>query len=83
MEKRQRSAAFRSGRKMKFETLYLLVRVMVHTDHARRVDVVSEVEAESRVSMSDTANVNILETEILLSRVHNQNVHRLASAEII
>jgi len=56
---------------MKYETLFIMVRVQVHTSHTQIFEVVREVENHSKMSLSDTANVNILETEILLSRVRN------------
>ncbi|RLJ77344.1 hypothetical protein [Pedobacter alluvionis] len=56
---------------MKYETLYIMVRVAVHADHIHISEIVNEVETQSTLSLSDTANVNILETEILLSRVRN------------
>ena len=56
---------------MKYETLFIMVRVAVHADHTSLADIVNEVETRSKLSLTDTANVNILETEILLSRVRN------------
>lgn len=56
---------------MKYETLYITVRVAVHADHTSISKIVNEVETQSKLSLTDTANVNILETEILLSRVRN------------
>lgn len=56
---------------MKYETIFIMVRVQVHADHSRVADMVKEIETESKLSLSDTANVNILETEILVSRVRN------------
>lgn len=48
-----------------------MVRVAVHADHTSIAEIVNEVETQSKLSLTDTANVNILETEILLSRVRN------------
>lgn len=48
-----------------------MVRVAVHADHIHLGDIVHEVETQSKFTLSDTANVNILETEILLSRTRN------------
>jgi hypothetical protein len=56
---------------MKYETLFIMVRVAVHADHIHISDIVNEVETQSKLSLTDTANVNILETEILLTRVRN------------
>ncbi|MCW3118929.1 MAG: hypothetical protein JWM28_3011 [Chitinophagaceae bacterium] len=56
---------------MKYETLFIMVRVAVHADHTSIAEIVNEVETRSKLSLTDTANVNILETEILLSRVRN------------
>ncbi|MGY4539433.1 hypothetical protein ACVW0P_003867 [Mucilaginibacter sp. UYNi724] len=56
---------------MKYETLFIMVRVAVHADHISIAEIVNEVETQSKLSLTDTANINILETEILLSRVRN------------
>ncbi len=56
---------------MKYETLFIMVRVAVHADHTSISEIVNEIETQSRLSLTDTANVNILETEILVSRVRN------------
>ncbi|WP_448103499.1 hypothetical protein [Pedobacter panaciterrae] len=56
---------------MKFETLFIMVRVQVHTSHTQISDVVREIENHSKMSLSDTDNINVLETEIMLSRVRN------------
>lgn len=56
---------------MKYETIFIMVRVAVHADHTSITEIVDEIETQSRLSLTDTANVNILETEILLSRVRN------------
>lgn len=56
---------------MKYETIFIMVRVAVHADHIQLSDIVHEIETESKLTLSDTANVNILEMEILLSRVRN------------
>jgi hypothetical protein len=56
---------------MKYETLFIMVRVVVHADHANISEIVSEVETLSKLSLSDTPKVKILETEILMSRVRN------------
>lgn len=56
---------------MKYETIFIMVRVAVHTDHKQLSDTVHEMESQSKLTLSDTANINVLETEILLSRVRN------------
>jgi hypothetical protein len=56
---------------MKYETLFIMVRVQVHADLPSSGEIVREIETQSKLSMSDTANVNILETEILVSRIRN------------
>ncbi|MFP5081686.1 hypothetical protein [Pedobacter sp. JCM 36344] len=56
---------------MKYETLFIMVRVAVHADHTSITEIVNEIETQSKLSLTDTANVNILETEILVSRVRN------------
>lgn len=56
---------------MKYETLFIMVRVAVHADHTSLAEIVNEIETQSKLSLTDTANVNVLETEILLSRVRN------------
>jgi hypothetical protein len=48
-----------------------MVRVAVHADHQQLSDIVHEIETQSKLTLSDTANINVLETEILLSRVRN------------
>lgn len=58
-------------RTMKYETIFLMVRVAVHADHKNLGDIVHEIETQSKLTLTDTANVNILETEILVSRVRN------------
>lgn len=63
---------------MKYETLYIMVRVAVHADHTSISEMVQEVETQSKLSLTDTANINILETEILVSRVRNiKNIHHV------
>lgn len=68
---------------MKYETLFIMVRVAVHADHAQLSDIVNEIETQSKLTLTDTANVNILETEILLSRVRNlKNIHHVAQPKL-
>ncbi len=61
---------------MRYETLFIMVRVSVHSSHTRLADIVSEIETCSIFRMDNTPKVKILETEILLSRVRNPKVHR-------
>ena len=68
---------------MKYETLFIMVRVAVHADLTQLSDIVNEIETQSKLSLSDTANINILETEILLSRVRNtKNVHYVTQPKL-
>lgn len=53
------------------QTLYLMVRVAVKSTHKNISDTVNEIENLSRLSLSDTDRVSVLETEILLTRVRN------------
>ena len=62
---------------MKYETLFIMVRVTVHTDHSGISDTVRELEDESLLSMTDTANVIVLETEILTTRIHNNRINKI------
>ncbi len=62
---------------MKYETIYMMVRVVVHADHTSIAEIVGEVENYSKLSLTDTANVNILETEILVSRVRKPKAKNL------
>lgn len=64
---------------MKYETLFIMVRVQVHADHASVSDTVRKLENESFLSMTDTANINVLETEILISRIHNSRVNKTSN----
>lgn len=59
---------------MKYETIFIMVRVAIHADHTSISEIVNEIETQSKLSLTDTANVNVLETEILLSRIHNPNI---------
>lgn len=61
---------------MKYETLFLMVRVLVHADHTSSAEIVAELENQSKLVLSDTANVNVLETEILVSSIWNTKIHK-------
>lgn len=68
---------------MKYETLFIMVRVAVHADHTQLSDIVNEIETQSTLTLSDTANVNVLETEILLSRVRNpKKIHYVTQPKL-
>ena len=56
---------------MKYETPFIMVGVAVHADHTSISEIVNEVETQSKLSLTDTANINILEVEIIVSRVRN------------
>lgn len=56
---------------MKYQTLYLMVRVAVQSDHQNISDTVNEVETKTKISIKDTPKIKVLETEILLTRVRN------------
>ncbi|MGM9475274.1 hypothetical protein ACS5PU_02545 [Pedobacter sp. GSP4] len=64
---------------MKYETIFIMVRVQVHADHEHVFDTVRELEKYSTLLLTDTANINVLETEILVSRVHNPRVNQSKS----
>jgi len=66
---------------MKYETLFLMVRVVVHADHTSSAEIVAELENHSTLVLTDTANINVLETEILVSRIRNTKVHKPKSHE--
>lgn len=68
---------------MKYETIFIMVRVLVHTDHTQISNTVAEIESQSKISLTDTANVNILETEILVSRVNNPIVNKIRNHEVV
>lgn len=46
---------------MKYETIFIMVRVAVHADHKQLTDIVHEIETQSKLILTDTANVNVLE----------------------
>lgn len=56
---------------MEYQTLYLMVRVVVETEHIQISDTVNEVETLAKLSIENTPKVKVLETEILLTRVRN------------
>ena len=56
---------------MKKEIIYLMVRVEVKTNFENISDTVHEVESKAVLSITDTPEVKILDTEILLTRIRN------------
>lgn len=60
-----------------------MARVAVHADHINLGDIVHEIETQSKLTLSDTANIHILETEILVSRVRNiKNINHGTQPEL-
>lgn len=60
---------------MKYQTLYLMVRTVVQSEHENVSETQAEVE-QGICSISDTGKVRVLETEILLTRVRNIKKYR-------
>jgi len=56
---------------MRAETVYLMVRVAVLTNHENISDTVNELETKSLFILPSTANVQVVETEILVTRIPN------------
>ena len=56
---------------MRAETVYLMVRVAVLSQHENISDTVHELETQSLFNLPSTSKVQVIETEILLTRVHN------------
>ena len=57
------------------ETVYLMVLVEVQSSLKHISDTVHEIETEAALTVSDTRNVKILKTELLLTRVRNPKKH--------
>lgn len=53
------------------EVLYLMVRVEVQSTFKNISDTVNEIETLSEFKVSDTENVKVLKTELLLTRIRN------------
>ena len=53
------------------ETVYLMVLVEVQSSLNHISDTVNEIETEAALTISDTRNVKVLKTEVLLTRVRN------------
>ncbi len=64
---------------MKREVVYLMVMAEIESEHENISDTVFELETESVLSMSDTPNVKVLITELLLTRVRNPKTKRHGS----
>jgi len=56
---------------MKREIVYLMVLVEVKSNFQNISDTVHEVETKAVLSITDTPDVKILNTEILLTRIRN------------
>jgi len=56
---------------MRAETIYLMVRVAVLSHHENISDTVNELETQSLFNLPSTSKVQVIETEILLTRVPN------------
>ncbi|WP_188753114.1 hypothetical protein [Parapedobacter defluvii] len=65
---------------MKYATLYLMVRVLVQSEHENVSETQTEVE-QGICSISDTGKVRVLETEILLTRVRNIKIYRNGNSD--
>lgn len=64
---------------MKREVVYLMVLAEIESEHTNISDTVHELETESVLSMTDTPNVKVLITELLLTRVRNPKAKRHGS----
>lgn len=53
------------------ETVFLMVRAVILTPFKNISDTIHELETESAFTVSDTKNIKVLETELLLTRVRN------------
>lgn len=53
------------------ETVYIMVLVDVQSTHNNISDTVHELENEAVLTITNTKNLHILRTEILLTRVRN------------
>lgn len=68
---------------MRYETIFIMARVAVHADHTNLGDIVHEIETQSKLTLSDTAKINILEAEILVSGVRNiKNINHGTQPEL-
>ena len=56
---------------MRAETVYLMVRVAVLTDYENISHTVNDIETKAKFLINSTKKVGIVETEILVTRVHN------------
>ena len=53
------------------EVLYLMVRIEVQSTFKNISDTVNEIETLSEFKITDTQNVKVLKTELLLTRIRN------------
>ncbi|MBE7179237.1 MAG: hypothetical protein INR69_22735 [Mucilaginibacter polytrichastri] len=58
---------------MKYHTIYLMASVRVLSHHAHISETQHELETAAKLSLSGTPNIEILETEILVTRVKIPN----------
>lgn len=56
---------------MKREIVYLMVRVEVDTSFKNISETVHELETRAVFSMTDTQNITVINTELLVTRVRN------------
>ena len=47
------------------DTIFLYIKVVIHTKHLHIQDAMKELETESQYTIGSTANVEVLETEII------------------
>lgn len=46
---------------MKYQTIFIMLRAAVHANHKQLTDIVHAIETQSKLTLSDTANVIVLE----------------------
>jgi hypothetical protein len=54
-----------SSKTMKKDTVFLLIKVTIKTKYKIIHDAIGELQTETRLSVSSTPNVQVLETEIV------------------
>jgi hypothetical protein len=47
------------------DTIFLLIKVVIHTKHRNIQDAMKELETNTQYHIGSTANVDVLETEII------------------
>ena len=50
---------------MKKDTVYLLIKVVINTKHKIIHEAIQELQDKTRLSVSSTSNVKVLETKII------------------